>query len=152
LRADRWSVKLIKDMRTIRGRLRLWVSAWLVCQVASLSALVPRECCAAHRTVASKPGCHEMAEVPHCPMPAADGTQCPMHRAGHAHEQPADGCAMRGMCDGPLAAFSASLWNHGVLTDPFEAQHHRHAFPAILQTGGNPISRLPSLDPPPPRA
>ena len=149
-------------MRTIRGRLRLWVTAWLVFQAASLSALVPRDCCTAHRVVAGKPACHEMADVPHCPVPAADGAQCPMHHAGHAHalaaanrtsgEQPAEGCAMRGLCDGPLAAFSAALWNHGVLTDAFAAAPDHHALPAIAQPRANPISRLASLDPPPPRA
>jgi hypothetical protein len=37
-------------MSSIRRRLGAWSIAWLLCQVASLSALVPQECCAAHST------------------------------------------------------------------------------------------------------
>ena len=70
-------------MTIIRRRLRLWVAAWLVFQVASLSALVPRDCCAAHRPAASgkTPSCHEKHRG-HATarLRAASGTPCPMHR------------------------------------------------------------------------
>ena len=41
-------------MTVLRRRLRFWVTTWLVFQVVSLSALVPRDCCAAHRVATAK--------------------------------------------------------------------------------------------------
>src|SRR5213083_319725 len=105
-------------MTTIRRRLRIWVAAWLVFQVASLSALVPRACCVPYRAVATdkEPDCHGNSAVSHCPKPAADGTPCPMHQSRHdAEETPSDRCSMRATCDGPVAAMLALLSNYGVL-------------------------------------
>ena len=74
-------------MTIIRRRLRLWVTAWLVFQVASLSALVPRDCCAAHRPPASGkdaelPRKHRGHALPDAR--AASGTPCPMHGGNHS--------------------------------------------------------------------
>jgi hypothetical protein len=139
-------------MRILRGQLRLWVAAWLVFQVTSLSALIPRDCCAAHRRVAANPSCHEPPAVPVCPLHAAHGAPCPMDHAAPLQGHPDGGCAMRGTCDGPMAALSASLWNHGVLPAAFSVPAVRDARPAILNAAEHVISRLASLDPPPPRA
>ena len=118
-------------MQSIRSALRLWVTIWLVVQVASLTALVPRDCCAAHSSAAraAKPGCHEQVAATQCPMRATDGTPCPMHRGGHGEAsettpdalrdardlQRADGCAGRAVVQlrrpsgrAPGAARSAS--------------------------------------------
>jgi hypothetical protein len=132
------------------------VAAWLVFQVASLAALVPRECCAAHRAAAigKKPSCHEHAVAPRCPMPTAAGTPCPMHRTGDTDvdEKPRDGCAMRGTCAGPMAALFALLSNYGVLADSFQLLPDGHAGAGGVGTRENLITRLAPPDTPPPRA
>jgi hypothetical protein len=142
-------------MTTIRRRFRFWVPAWLFFQVASLSAFVPKDCCAAHRPAAiDKASCHENTAATHCPKRAADGTPCPMHARGHhdAGQQSSDRCSMRGTCEGPMAALFALLSNHGVLADSFEMSPDLHAGSAAIHTRENLISRLASPDPPPPRA
>ena len=70
-------------MKPFRRRLRLAVAAWLVFQVVSLSALVPRDCCAAHHPVRAdrEERCHERADSPYCPM-RSQGRNCPMHPPG----------------------------------------------------------------------
>ena len=143
-------------MQLIRRSLRLWVATWLVLQVASLSALVPRDCCAAHRPAANaaKRTCHQKAAATHCPMRAAGGAPCPMHRGGHseAADTSRDNCTMRGTCSGPLTALFAQLSNHGVLPATLQV------LPDVRQgavTGGSEehlLTRLASPDPPPPRA
>jgi hypothetical protein len=131
--------------------------AWLVFQAASLSALVPRDCCSAHRHDAStvKPGCHQQADAKlDCPMEAAEGIRCPMHHEAAGAVQPAtpDRCSMRGTCEGPVAAFMALLANHGVLRDPFVLTRNLHPLPATLDHREKLISQLASPDSPPPRA
>lgn len=143
-------------MAQLRRHLQLWVAAWLVVQVASLSALLPRDCCAAHRPAASsaKPACHEKAAAIQCPMRAADGTPCPMHRGDHSEAADAsrDGCAMRSTCRGPMAALFAQLSNHGILTDQFQLLLDPHAGSAGVRPSENLITRLAPPDTPPPRA
>lgn len=112
-------------MSLVRRHLRRSVVAWLACHALTFTALVPRDCCAAHaHAVASSPDgaaaavdapCHEMAagtpapppvSDDHCDMPASDGSTCPMHRAGAS---PA-ACAMTGLCHAPDAALASVLW------------------------------------------
>lgn len=94
-------------MEGLRRRLRAWSFAWLICQVAFLSAFLPRECCAAHhsRASGSTPECHRTVKDTHCPMPSADGSACPMHQAKSGDED----CRLRGMCDGPLSLLAHLL-------------------------------------------
>ncbi len=147
-------------MSAFRRRLRLWATVWLVFQAASLHALVPRECCGAHRPAAAEPkkSCHEPAPAPHCPMRAADGTACPMHRGGqdkadHSSTPPADGrCSMRGTCGGPLEALVTFLSFHGVLTDPPATAADLHPGGAGPCTDVQPIARRTPPESPPPRA
>jgi hypothetical protein len=151
-------------MTIIRRRLRFWVAAWLVFQAGSLSALVPRECCMAHRPeAASKHGCddqHEQNEqndraaVVQCPMRAADGTPCPVHRHGDsdARQKARDRCSMRGTCDRPVSAFLALLSNHGVLTDSFAMSPDLHRDSITIHIRENLITRLASPGSPPPRS
>ena len=142
-------------MTIIRRRLRFWVAAWLVFQVASLSALVPRACCVPYRAAATdkKPDCHGNSAASHCPKRAADGTPCPMHQSGHhdAEEKPSDTCTMRATCDGPVAAMFALLSNYGVLRDSLLMVPDVHAGSVSPQTRENLISRLAPPDSPPPR-
>jgi len=143
-------------MAPLRRYLRLWVAVWLVFQVASLSALVPRECCAAHRQAATraKPSCHETAPATQCPMRAGGGTPCPMHSGDHtgASNSSRDGCAMRGACSGPIAALFAQLSNYGVVTNSFQWQPDLQRGSAAVSTLEQLVTRLASPDPPPPRA
>jgi hypothetical protein len=69
-------------MRPFRRRLRLAVAAWLMFQVVSLSALVPRDCCDAHQvaTVDAGARCHESTGSTYCPMRSkGKGRRCAMH-------------------------------------------------------------------------
>ncbi len=153
-------------MTTFRRHPRLWVTAWLVFQVASLSALVPRNCCAAHQPAAVKTehSSHDSVPATDCPMLAADGTACPMHRGhgGHgdhrehgessSHEDPSGECSIRGRCAGPMASLLALLSNQGVLPEGVAALpdvESRSVSPAVRESV---VSRLASPDPPPPRA
>jgi hypothetical protein len=66
-------------MKPFRRRLRLAVAAWLLFQVVSLSALVPRDCCDAHHAATAEgTRCHEDADSAYCPM-RSQGRNCPMH-------------------------------------------------------------------------
>ena len=145
-------------MTTIRRRLRFWAAAWLVFQAASLTALVPRQCCTAHPMAAAttEADCHEEAPTPaepDCPMAAEDGTPCPMHHGGHSDvNEGTAGCSIRGMCEGPAATFLGSLANHGVLPDPFTITpdlHPKFNPPLVRESL---IGRLAGPDSPPPRA
>ena len=144
-------------MISIRRSLRFWVTTWLVFQVASLSALVPRDCCAAHKSEASvtKPSCHqEVAPATQCPMRAANGTACPMHRGDHheAADTSRSDCAMRGTCRGPMVAMVAQLSNHGVLPSQFSVLPDLHQTAALISVDEHPVTRLTPPDSPPPRA
>ena len=86
-------------MTLLRRHLRLWVTAWIAFQAASLSAFVPRECCIAHRMPVQEQGADESC---HHPQPARE-------------ESPE--CAMRSTCNGPLAVLAALLSPHAVLAD-----------------------------------
>jgi hypothetical protein len=141
-------------MSNLRRRLRFWVAAWLVCQEASLSALVPRVCCDAHRPAAAeaRPGCHEEPEASHCALRSADGSACPMHGDTEGTNEPlTEACSMRRACDGPMAALFALLSNHGVLAESFVMSPDLRAGDLAVHARANPISSLPSPDPPPPR-
>jgi hypothetical protein len=143
-------------MALFRRRLRLWVAAWLMIQAASLSALVPRDCCAAHRPAASvkPPSCHEKIAALMCPMRAADGTPCPMHRGGHgdAEQESPKKCSIRGTCAGPMAALLRLLSNPGVLEGSFVVLPGVHAGSVLSVMQESLITHLTPPDPPPPRA
>jgi hypothetical protein len=144
-------------MTPLRNALRRWVIVWLVVQVASLSALVPADCCAAHRSAhesatAERP-CHESRAATHCPMPAADGTACPMHqRIANREGRQADsaGCVMRGTCDGPrlftLLPSPAILPASAEILPPVDVRS------ALVGLRARVISRFQPPDLPPPRA
>jgi hypothetical protein len=84
-------------MTAIRRRVRAVAFAWLLCQVASLSAFVPEACCISHAAEAAakekEAACHGEAT----PQEPEEGAACPMHH-GRA---PGDGCAISNACDGP---------------------------------------------------
>jgi hypothetical protein len=149
-------------MTWMRRRLRLAVIAWLVCQVAAVSAVPLRDCCQDHqRPKAVEPGCHGKAAPAHaahashgapaqCPMKAANGTACPMHRS----PAPASGktCVMKGTCETQVAMLASLFFVPGVVPEIVELDT-----PDGLNASlGAPISPEPGRpfapDPPPPRA
>ncbi len=77
-----------------------------------------------------------------------------MHGGNHsgADDRSAHKCSMRGTCDGPMAALTALLSNHGVLSDSFSMLPDLHATGIAAPSRENLIGRLASPDPPPPRA
>jgi hypothetical protein len=117
-------------MVLLRRSLGRWVTACLLLQAASLSALLPRDCCRAHaheRQEESGPSCHT------------------------APEKTEDRCALRGTCDGPMSAMVAQLSQVGVIpaTAGAPADEVRSSLLAVKSESSS--SRLPSPDSPPPR-
>jgi hypothetical protein len=162
-------------MTVLRRRLRVAVAAWLLFQVASLSALVPRNCCAAHQTAARTARCHEPAESSYCPLRASTGAACPMHRkaqghheqaqvsehAGHAqtHPEPAtaessqnDRCALQATCTAPMTALAVLLSTHGVMPAATGILPDRRDTPALQPRQKDLVNHLAVPDGPPPRA
>ena len=104
-------------MSSLRKRLGAWSIAWLLCQVGSLSALLPPGCCAAHvAAAAATKECHKSPAAAQCPMHDATGTPCPMH-AGAGSQQADRDCAMRGSCSGPAVALGSLFSIPGILLD-----------------------------------
>lgn len=103
----------------------------------TFTALVPRDCCAAHDHGRATAGaahaghdapaaepCHATAEAAapgtHCEMATGDGDTCPMHQPGVT---PAD-CRMSGVCHAPDAALSAVLLQAAVAVPSFTFPLH----------------------------
>jgi hypothetical protein len=133
-------------MFRFRRHLRLWTAAWLLVQMASLAALIPRDCCAAH-PLAHSP---MPAATPEAAAPSGDAA-CPMHREARAAERtPPAACSMRGTCDGPdlftLLPGPALLPADAPLEGPGASGRATPVEP------GSPLGRIPPPDPPPPRA
>jgi hypothetical protein len=169
-------------MKGLRRRLRLAVTAWLMFQVVSLSALVPLDCCDSHRAANAVRAerCHESANSPYCPMRVRDGKACPMHQKAevdnaHAHHQQMAGgedtshhpgqhqqsaapessndqCTIGGTCSAPVTALAVILSNHGVV--PAEIEIPANADRTVLpQHHDEPLtSRQTAPNSPPPRA
>ena len=142
-------------MIIVRRFLRPCVAAWLAFHLTSLSALVPRDCCAAHRRQASGPAqhCHESLAPAHCSMGATDGPACPMHEGDDASAAtvPDRTCSMRGACNGPMAALGTLLWQC-VVPDGQPISRDAAIALAPVHPQDPPILRLTAPDPPPPRA
>jgi hypothetical protein len=109
-------------MMFLRRYLRCAAVIWLSCQITSLSAFGPQNCCLAHRMAAAgATDCHHTDDGA-CPMHAADGTACPAHAADEADKRP---CVMRGTCSGPATALASLFSINGILAEgarvPFDA-------------------------------
>jgi hypothetical protein len=143
-------------MAALRRRLRLFAAAWIVLQATSLSAFVLLDACPTHlqATTAQEPSCHTKAAPAPCPMRAADGLPCPMHRGTvHDSDQTSrDVCSMRGTCDPPVAALVALLANHGVLTESSATLPDLPQSSASSDADEHLIGRLAPPESPPPRA
>lgn len=165
--ADHQSVKLSKIMASVRRKLRVFATSWLVLQVAWLTLLVPRDCCAAHRPVSrSEHGAHQPVSATQCPMRTSDGRPCAMHRGnvdhrqhhnstGERHQQaPAtpDECSLRGTCGGPMAALLAFQSNHGILPASTAVRPDVESRSVATVFHEDLIGLFHPPDPPPPRS
>ena len=119
-------------MHVVRRHLRFGAATWLVCHVLAFSALLPRDCCAAHAHGAAAAGDqvaldhsahgmpaatgheHHTSPAPEdgaqCPMRRADGTPCPMHDGAGSSAA----CQMTGVCNQPAVALAAVLMQAAV--------------------------------------
>jgi hypothetical protein len=152
-------------MSAFRSRLRLVAIAWLLCQVASLSAFVPEDCCAAHTAIAAakhhkaeaSEACHETAEAPApepepepgaaCPMHHDDGAACPMHKSATG-----ECCGMSNGCDGPNRPLASLFAFVGVIDAPALDVVAPISTPAPIDRPAPLVCRLVSPDAPPPKA
>lgn len=119
-------------MAILRRRVRLWVMAWFFLQVASLSALVPRDCCVAHRPVVTVPSCHEVAHE--APVPSSSSSDC----------------VMRGTCQGPplFTVFSSA----GLPAATSQSSPQALPTPRAADLAEHTLARVQPPDLPPPRA
>jgi hypothetical protein len=156
LRRNRDCTNLETEVMTaFRRHLRRWAAAWIVFQAVSLCASVPldalgvRELAAGDRELS----CHTKIPAP-CPMRAAGGLPCPMHR-GTVHDtdqRSRDICSMRGTCDAPVAALFALLWTQGVVPHASETLPDPSQYAVALLADEHPHSRHAPPDSPPPRS
>ena len=133
-------------MLAIRRRIRAVTFAWLLCQVASLSAFVPEQCCIAH---AAEAAAKEKAAACHEATPPApkDGDACPMHHSTKAH----DCCKMTNSCDGPGSHLTTLFAYIGVLESPAASSVTLESTPATIASSAPLIFRLATPDAPPPK-
>jgi hypothetical protein len=133
-------------MTAIRRRIRAVAFAWLLCQVASLSAFVPEQCCVAHAAEAAAKekaaACHESA-----PVAPKQGDACPMHHGSKAH----DCCRMTNSCDGPGTHLTTLFAYVGVLESPVSSSVISESTSAALPIAAPLLCRIATPDAPPPK-
>jgi hypothetical protein len=122
----------------------MWAVTWLLCYVASYSALLPRDCCAAHAH-RSRPTAAKAAEA------AADAT-CSLHHAPEPEPPPPAECSLRGTCGGPIAALASFLSSHGILPGTVDVNRDANITTFALHIRENATSLAVAPDPHPPRA
>jgi hypothetical protein len=133
-------------MTALRRRIRFVAIAWLLCQVASLSAFVPGECCKSHAAEAAakaKAPCHESA-----PATPKDGDACPMHHGTKSHNC----CTISNACDGPGQQLTTLFANIGVLESPQSAAIEIDSTAAVGPASVPLLYHLSIPDSPPPKA
>ena len=134
-------------MIAIRPRIRAVTFAWLLCQVASLSAFVPEQCCVSHAAQAmakaKAEACHEGA----APPAPKDGDACPMHPGSKSH----DCCKISNACDGPGTHLLTLFANVGVLESPTSSSVTLHSIAVPLAPPAPLLHRLATPDAPPPK-
>jgi hypothetical protein len=143
-------------MSRFRRHLGTLAAVWLVFQAASLSALLPGECCAAHGEAQAAEECHRAAGAggdEACPMAGATGQPCPVHAAHAEHQVPVSNdadCVMRGTCSAPAAALASLFSTPGVVENrTWTLVESSAPFVSSIRAVALPPSLL--LDTPPPR-
>lgn len=143
-------------MSAIRRRIHVIAIAWLFCQVASLSAFVPGECCKSHaaqaEAKAKQAACHESPASAEATAGKAtapkDGDACPMH---HGQKKSHSCCTMSNGCDGPGQQLTALFAYVGVLESLQSATTVIDSTAAYLPDQAPLIYRLSTPDAPPPK-
>lgn len=134
-------------MTAIRRRIRAVAFAWLLCQVASLSAFVPEQCCVSHAAEAAAKekaaACHEAA-----PPAPKEGDACPMHHPSQSH----DCCSMTNSCDGPGTHLTTLFAYVAVLESPASIRVTIESTPVRFAAASPLLARLAIPDAPPPKA
>ena len=134
-------------MNAIRRRVRAVACAWLLCQVASLSAFVPEQCCISHAAEAAAKekaeACHEDA----APAPPKEGDACPMHHGSRSH----DCCVMTNACDGPGTHLLTLFSFVGTLGEPHASATMLEATAAFVPPAPPLLHSLGIPDAPPPK-
>jgi hypothetical protein len=135
-------------MRALRRRIHVVAIAWLLCQVASLSAFVPEQCCISHAAEAAAkantPPCHETA-----PPESKTGDACPMH---HGNSQSHDCCAIKNSCNGPGSSLTTLFAFVGFVETPAQTSAVVPSSAAFVPAPPVVIQRLALPDAPPPKA
>ena len=151
-------------MSLIRRHMRVCVAVWSLGQGAMLTALLPRDCCAAHPAgaharVLAEP--HEPAGAEPCPMgghetpPSATretASATDARGTDEASTAPTTTCTLRAVCNSPLAARASLLSSQDITPDTvtLAADHQVRLQPPVPIDAVRTASRHP--DPPPPRA
>lgn len=135
-------------MIAIRRRVRAVAFAWLLCQVASLSAFVPEACCISHAAEAAAKekaaACHEEA----APAAPAPGDACPLHKGRTTH----DCCAITNACDGPGAQLLSLFSFMSTIDEPLASSTLLASSSTFVPPAPPLLSRLALPDAPPPKA
>lgn len=134
-------------MTAIRRRVRAVAFAWLLCQVASLSAFVPDQCCISHAAEAAAKvkaaACHEEATAP----APKEGDACPLHEGRTTH----DCCAITNACDGPGAQLLSLFAFVSTVDEPAGSSTILESTPSFVPPAPPLLSRLSLPDAPPPK-
>ena len=114
-------------MQTVRLRLRVFATIWLLFQTLQFSAFIPRDCCLKHRPgAASEPAsCH--------------------------HPAPPANCSLGNGCAGPLASLMVLLSNQGILPEAATVAQQTVPTPVPDSSDDDAGSLLERPDSPPPR-
>jgi hypothetical protein len=141
-------------MASLRRNLRVFATTWLLFQAAWAAAIVPRDCCAAHRPAEQgQESCHDTSGSAGQQVAAADHLH---HAAPSNSPQPVSGsssdCRLRGLCGGPMASLFALLSQHGILPAPAAALPDVPARNVTLAIDENVVARFEPPDSPPPRS
>lgn len=134
-------------MIEIRRRIRAIACAWLLCQVASLAAFVPGECCKSHAAQAAaqakEAACHDSQ-----PVEPKDGDACPMHHGSKSH----DCCTISNACNGPGQQLTTLFAYVGVVQSPRSAVIALESVAAFIAPADPLPDHLTVPDSPPPRS
>ena len=135
-------------MTAIRRRARAVAFAWLLCQVATLSAFVPEACCFSHaaeaEAKAKAEACHEEA----APPAPKEGDACPLHDGRTTH----DCCAITNACDGPGAQLLSLFSYISTIDEPLASSARLESSKAYISPAPPLLHRLALPDAPPPKA
>jgi hypothetical protein len=138
----------ILDVIGLGRRVRTWARVWLVCQLAAVSAFVPRDCCAQHRPAAAVARSHHDTGAAHHGQQAGHG--------GMHHETPASDhdrtCVMRGTCNGPLDAVATLFMGPGLPLTPYSLLDDSAARRTMPPADASALDSLTLPATPPPRA